>query len=80
MAAGSIYGIFSKVEGVSKVEKKYKFPVIFEKDKDGYFAFCPLFQGCYTQGDTYKEARKNIQEAITAHVRESLAKGEDHEH
>ncbi len=30
----------------------YKFSVVIEKDRDGYFAFCPELQGCYTQGDT----------------------------
>jgi hypothetical protein len=33
----------------------YKFSVIVEKCSDGYFAFCPELQGCYTQGDTYEE-------------------------
>jgi hypothetical protein len=31
----------------------YRFSVIVEKDQDGYFASCPEFQGCYTQGETY---------------------------
>lgn len=30
----------------------YKFSVVIEKDRDGYFAFCPELRGCYTQGDT----------------------------
>ncbi len=34
------------------IVKSYKFSVVFEKDKDGYFAFCPELQGCYTQGET----------------------------
>jgi len=29
----------------------YKFPVIVEKDEDGFFvADCPDLQGCHTQG------------------------------
>ena len=39
---------------------KYRFPIIIEKDEDGYFASCPALQGCYTQGDTYEEALANI--------------------
>jgi predicted RNase H-like HicB family nuclease len=48
---------------------KYKFTVIVERDEDGVFvASCPALQGCYTQGKTYKEAMKNIKEAIELHV------------
>ena len=28
--------------------KSYRFSVVVEKDEDGYFAFCPELQGCYT--------------------------------
>jgi predicted RNase H-like HicB family nuclease len=41
-----------------------KFPMIIEKDSDGYFAFCPDIQGCYTQGDTYEEVLENIKHVI----------------
>lgn len=42
--------------------------VVVERDKDGYFAYCPLLQGCYTQGDTYEEAIDNIKNAIRLHL------------
>ena len=42
----------------------FKFPIIVEKDSDGYFAFCPDIQGCYTQGDTYEEVIENIKDVI----------------
>ena len=48
--------------------KLYSFSVIVERDKDGYFAFCPELQGCYSQGDTYEEAIKNIKDAIRLHI------------
>jgi len=41
---------------------RYTFPVVIEKDEDGYFAYCPTLQGCYTQGDTYEEALANIRD------------------
>jgi len=41
-----------------------KFPIIIEKDSDGYFAFCPDIEGCYTQGDTYEEVIENIKDVI----------------
>jgi predicted RNase H-like HicB family nuclease len=44
--------------------KSYQFPIVIEKDKDGYFAFCPALQGCYSQGGTYEEALESIQDAI----------------
>lgn len=41
------------------------FTVIFTQDEDGVFvADCPAIPGCHSQGDTYEEASKNIEEAI----------------
>jgi predicted RNase H-like HicB family nuclease len=57
--------------------KIYRFSVIIEKNGDGYFAFCPELQGCYTQGDTYEEALKNIKDAIRLHVEDRLESGEE---
>ena len=34
---------------------RFKFSVIIEKDKDGYYAFAQELDGCYTQGGTYEE-------------------------
>ncbi|HEY4510736.1 MAG TPA: type II toxin-antitoxin system HicB family antitoxin [Candidatus Paceibacterota bacterium] len=48
--------------------KQYNFPVVIEKDKDGYFASCPELQGCYSQGDTYEKALENIKDAIKLHI------------
>ncbi len=47
--------------------KNFKATVVIEKDADGYFAFCPELQGCYSQGDTYEEALKNIEDATRLH-------------
>jgi len=57
--------------------KTYRFSVVIEKDKEGYFAFCPELQGCYTQGDTYEEALENIKDAIRLHVEDRIKDGED---
>ncbi len=54
----------------------YKFPIVIEKDSDGYFAWCHNLQGCYSQGDTYEEALANIREAIRGHIEDRLASGE----
>ena len=52
--------------------KSYRFSVVIEKDRDGYFAFCPELQGCYTQGDTYEEALENVEDAISLHLKDIL--------
>ena len=48
--------------------KTYKFSVIIEKDVEGFFAFCPKLQGCYTQGNTSEEVLNNIKDAIHLHL------------
>jgi predicted RNase H-like HicB family nuclease len=61
------------------MEKKnlfYRFPVVIEKDADGYFAWCHNLQGCYTQGDSYEEVMKNIREVVKGHIEDRLANGE----
>lgn len=55
----------------------YTFSVIVEKDSEGYFAFCPELQGCYTQGDTYEEVLLNIKDAIRLHVEDRVKSGEE---
>ena len=57
--------------------KTYRFTVIVERDNDGYFAFCPELQGCYTQGESYEEALDNIKDAIHLHVEDRKNNGED---
>jgi len=42
---------------------KYRLDVIIEKDKDGYYAFCPALEGCQSQGQTFEEVYRGIQEA-----------------
>lgn len=58
---------------MSKSHKKatvYKFPVIIEKDEDGFFvADCPELQGCHSQGKTIEEAITNIRDAIELNLK-----------
>ncbi len=56
--------------------KHYRFPVVIEKDSEGYYAECPSLQGCFTQGSTYEEALANIRDAIALHVQDRVARGE----
>ncbi len=57
--------------------KPYHFSIVIEHDQDGYFAFCPQLQGCYAQGKTYEDARKNIQDAIKLHIEDRIAGNEE---
>ncbi|MBU2574648.1 MAG: type II toxin-antitoxin system HicB family antitoxin [Elusimicrobia bacterium] len=56
--------------------KYYSFEVVIEKEeKDkGYYAYSPNLPGCFSNGGTIEEARKNIREALESHL-ESLAAG-----
>jgi len=56
--------------------KNYRFSVIIERDEEGYFAFCPELQGCYSQGKTYEEVLENVRDAIRLHVEDRLEMGE----
>ena len=55
---------------------KYKIPVIIEKDKDGYLAYCPTLQGWYV-GGTFEEVLKNIIDAIRLHIQDRREANEE---
>jgi len=57
--------------------REYKFSVVIEKDINGYFAFCPELQGCYTQGVSYEEALECIKDAINLHIEDRIENGEE---
>ena len=49
-----------------------KFRVVIEQDEDGKFiASCSTLPGCWSQGDTRDEAKRNIADAIKGYL-ESL--------
>ena len=54
----------------------YHLSIVVEQDNNGYFVFCPELQGCYSQGDTYEEALKNIKDAIKLHIEDRIANRE----
>ncbi len=57
--------------------RTYKVSAVIEKDENGYFAFCPELQGCYTQGDSYEKAIENIKDAIRLHIQDRIKAGEE---
>jgi len=54
----------------------YRFAIVVEQDEQGYFAYCPELQGCYTQGETFEEVIENIKDAVKLHVEDRLANNE----
>ncbi len=53
----------------------YRVNIVFSRDKDGYYVFCLELPGCQSQGDTFEEARENIQEAAELYL-ETMSKDE----
>ena len=55
----------------------YTFRTIIELDENNTFhGYVPLLPGCHTYGETFKEARKNLKEAMKCHVQGLLKDGE----
>ena len=55
----------------------YSFEVVNEKEggDDGYLAWSPSLQGCFSNRPTVEEARRNMREAVTRHVQALRAQG-----
>jgi antitoxin HicB len=56
----------------------YSFEIVIEKEPEdeGYSAYSPSLPGCFSNGRTIEEARRNMREAIQQHVASLLAHGE----
>ena len=48
----------------------YDFEIVIEKEPEdaGYFAYSPSLPGCFSNGLTIEETRRNIREAIQQHI------------
>jgi predicted RNase H-like HicB family nuclease len=57
--------------------KFYNFEIVIEKEAEdqGYSAFSPTLPGCFSNGASIEEAKRNIREAIEQHVRMLLDRG-----
>ena len=53
----------------------YSFQIVIEKEPDdeGYYAYSPTLPGCFSNGKSIEEARRNIREAIEQHMASLLA-------
>jgi predicted RNase H-like HicB family nuclease len=50
--------------------KFYSFQIVIEKEPEdeGYSAYSPTLPGCFSNGRTIEEAKRNIREAIELHL------------
>jgi predicted RNase H-like HicB family nuclease len=65
-----------EVSGVWRVAMKfYSFQIIIEKEPEdeGYFAYSPTVPGCFSNGKTIEETKRNIRQAIEQHLASMLA-------
>jgi predicted RNase H-like HicB family nuclease len=42
--------------------------IIHTAEEGGYWAEVPIFQGCYTQGETIEEVLENLKEVISLYA------------
>jgi predicted RNase H-like HicB family nuclease len=54
-----------------KISQVLNFNAVFIEEKDGGFSVSvPALPGCFSQGDTFEEALKNVREAIELYLEE----------
>jgi predicted RNase H-like HicB family nuclease len=55
--------------------KYYSFQIVIEKEPEdeGYYAYSPTLPGCFSNGLTIEEAKRNIRVAIEQHLTALLA-------
>jgi predicted RNase H-like HicB family nuclease len=48
----------------------YSFQIVIEKESEdeGYFAYSPTIPGCFSNGKTIEETKRNIRDAIEQHL------------
>jgi predicted RNase H-like HicB family nuclease len=53
----------------------YSFQILIEKEPEdeGYYAYSPTLPGCFSNGKTIEDARRNVREAIEQHMATLLA-------
>ena len=58
--------------------KYYTFEIVIETEEEdeGYLAYSPTLPGCFSNGKTIEDARRNMREAIQQHIESLLAHGQ----
>ncbi len=59
--------------------KLNSFQIVIEKEAEDerYYAYCPTLPGCFSNGKTIEETRRNIREAIEQHVESLLNRAQE---
>jgi antitoxin HicB len=55
---------------------RYTVEIIPEEDGIGYYVVVPALPGCFSQGKTIEEAKKNAAKAISLHIKSLKKAGE----
>ena len=57
----------------------YTFEILIEKEPEdpGYLAYSPTLPGCFSNGATIEDARRNIREAVQQHIASLHAHGKE---
>ena len=56
----------------------YTFEIVIEKEPEdeGYLAYSPTLPGCFSNGKTVEDAKRNIRDAIQLHISSLVAHGQ----
>ena len=56
----------------------FTFEIVIEKEQEdeGYLAFSPTLPGCFSNGKTIEQAKRNMREAIQQHLESLLEHGD----
>lgn len=60
--------------------KRLTYEIVIEREEDpkaGYSVYCPDLPGCFSNGGTSAEAKRNMREAMELHLESLLAHGEE---
>jgi predicted RNase H-like HicB family nuclease len=59
--------------------KRLRVQIVIEREVDlsgGYSAYCPTLPGCFSNGQSLEEAKRNMQKALAQHLSTLLKDGE----
>jgi len=64
--------------GYDAAVRYYTFEIVIarEEEDEGYLAYSPTLPGCFSNGKTVEDARRNIREAIQQHLASLLEHGQ----
>ena len=77
MKTSKTYTLYMKKS--KKLKRSYTFNAIFHPDEKsgGFWVSVPSLPGCFTQGETFEEASKNIKEAVELYLEVIQDDGEE---